>query len=159
MGCRYPGGNHCSPRRGSPVRAISLSPDGTILATITSDGTTHLWDVATASAFTNAEAVNSVAFAPVSRVLAATVPGRPGAIRLWDTANGHPIGTLPSADSSGVGSAAFSPNGQVLAVGYNDGYGATLARDLAPADGYVPTPSGRVRIGRRSRPTPIRVQP
>ena len=109
------------PAGGSPVRAISLSPDGTILATITADGTTHLWDVATASPFTDAEAVNSVAFAPVSRVLAATVPGRPGAIRLWDTATGHPIGTLPSADSSGVGSAAFSPNGQVLAVGYNDG--------------------------------------
>ena len=73
------------PAAGSPVRAISLSPDGTILATITADGTTHLWDVATASAFTNAEAVNSVAFAPVSRVLAATVPGRPGG----NTTMGH----------------------------------------------------------------------
>jgi WD40 repeat protein len=109
------------PAGGKQVSAMALSPDGTVLATITTDGTGHLWDVATASPFTTAEAVDSVAFAPVSRVLAATVPGRPGAIRLWDTATGHAIGTLPPTDSSAVGSAAFSPNGQVLAVGYNDG--------------------------------------
>lgn len=109
------------PGQGRPVSAMALSPDGTTLATITSDGTGHLWDVGTASPFTAKEAVRAVAFAPVSHVLAATVPGRPGAVQLWDAVTGHPVGTLSSADTSGVGSAAFSPNGQVLAVGYNDG--------------------------------------
>jgi WD40 repeat protein len=129
------------PAGGSPVSAMALSPDGTVLATITAKGTGDLWDVATASPFTAAEAVDSVAFAPVSRVLAATVPGRPGAIRLWDAATGHPIGTLPSANSSGVGSAAFSPDGQVLAVGYKDG--SARLWDVAarqPMGGPLPYP-------------------
>ena len=109
------------PRGGRPVSALALSPDGTTLATVTNDGTGHLWGIATASVFTTTKAVRSLAVAPARHVLAATVPGHPGAVQLWNTVTGHPVGALPSADTSGAGSAAFSPNGLVLAVGYNDG--------------------------------------
>jgi WD40 repeat protein len=111
------------PGGGSPVAALALSPDGRTLATVTSDGTTHLWNVGTASLLSTSAVVDSLAISPGGQVLAATVPGRRGAIQLWNTATGHPICTLASAGTSGTGSAAFSPNGKVLAVGYDDGTG------------------------------------
>jgi WD40 repeat protein len=104
-----------------PVGTMAFSPDGQELAMGSNDGTTRLWDVAAASPFTAADAMGSVASFPASQTLAATVAGHPGWVRLWDMATGRPIGTLPSADPSDVGTAAFSANGKVLAVGYNDG--------------------------------------
>jgi WD40 repeat protein len=109
------------PAGGSTVRSLALRPDGSMLAVLTSDGTTHLWNTATASPFTAAAVVDSLAFSPGSHTLAATVPGHRGTVQLWDTSTGRPVGMLPSADTSGIGSAAFSPNGQVVAIGYNDG--------------------------------------
>jgi WD40 repeat protein len=135
------------PGGGSPVGTLALSPDGRTLATVTSDGTTHLWNVGAVSPFTTSTVVNSLAISPGGQVLAATVPGRRGTIRLWNTVTGHPIGTLTSAETSGIGSAAFSPNGKVLAVGYDDGTGQLwdvasrhpMGESLPSADG-APSP-------------------
>lgn len=135
------------PKGGEPAGALALSPDGRTLATVTSDGTTHLWNVGAARPFSTSTVVNSLAISPGGQVLAATVPGRRGAVRLWNTATGRPIGTLTSAGTSGAGSAAFSPNGKVLAVGYDDGTGQLwdvasrqpTGKPLPSADG-IPSP-------------------
>jgi len=102
------------------VTAMALSPDGKLLATA-SGGTTQLWDVARASPFTAGEAVDSLAFSAAGKMLAATVPDHPGWVRLWSMTTGQPAGELAFADASGVGSAVFSPDGDVLVVAYNDG--------------------------------------
>jgi WD40 repeat protein len=57
--------------------------------------------------------VFSLAFAPAETVLASG--GNDGAIRLWDTATGNPLGVLLENGSPAV-ALAFSPNGQTLAV-------------------------------------------
>jgi WD40 repeat protein len=82
-----------------PVRALSLSPDGRLLATGSGDGFVQLWSAATGLRLRHldaqAEVIRGVAFSPDGRMLAAT--GNDNDVRLWE------IGTLGDLDTASAG--------------------------------------------------------
>ena len=107
------------------VRHVVFSPDGTLLATASWDGTTRLWNVETGAlmhTFTDsAENVVHVAFSPDGALLA-TANWHTG-VHTWDTATGALAGTF-SGQFSGMLRrtdwmvyADFSPDGKFLAAG------------------------------------------
>ena len=107
----------------SPVYCLTVSADGTSLASGTRDGRVVCWDVGAglpewsrrahgddANGFTQ---VLSVAFSPDGKTLA--TGGWDRAVRLWGTANGVLQRTLPHENL--VYSVTFSPDGRTLASG------------------------------------------
>jgi WD40 repeat protein len=104
---------------GAPV---ALSADGTIAANGTYDGKAQVWNVAAGqqigSNFTvssNGVPVTAVALSPDGRILAAI--NSDGVAQLWDANSGQPIGGPLDTSRAPGNEAAFSPNGEILAVG------------------------------------------
>ncbi|MEW5870676.1 MAG: NACHT domain-containing protein [Chloroflexota bacterium] len=101
------------------VTGVAFSPDGQTLASGGSDKTIILWDVATLKPVDqfltgHSGSVKNLTFSPDGNILAS---GSGSWIYLWDVAKQQPIGQ-PLA---GYESVAFSPDGQTLAYGANDG--------------------------------------
>ena len=99
---------------------VSISANGTILATVGGPDGVRLWDVATGEAVgTIADGVRAgdVAFSPAGSTLA-FVHERGGNVEVWDVAEDSRIITLPVNDSeSQYYAIAFSPDGRALATG------------------------------------------
>ncbi|MGW2859505.1 nSTAND1 domain-containing NTPase [Streptomyces sp. NPDC001205] len=104
-----------------PVNSVAFSPDGTSLATASSDASVRLWDTATrqvtATLTGHTGAVTSVAYSADGTRLATT--GEDGTVRLWDAAGHRMTATLPGHQGA-VRSVAFSPDGHTLASGGTD---------------------------------------
>src|SRR5262249_49682154 len=101
------------------LSSLAFSDDGKTLAVADSlDRTVKLWDLASRKA-TALEGHTAhlwrLAFAPGGRTLAST--SRDGTIRLWDAAGKKQTGGYPLPGGDVPGSAAFSPDGKLLAVG------------------------------------------
>ena len=98
------------------VAAVAFSPDGSLLATGSWDGTAKLWEVSSGKEVRTLThhkmAVVSVAFSPDGRLLA--VGSDDTTVTLWDVATGRLLHTL-DGHGSYVLSVAFSPDGRLLA--------------------------------------------
>ena len=103
------------------VESIAFSPDGTTLASGSSDNTVKLWDVASGTLKDTLEGhtdiVWSIDFSPDGQTLASG--SSDNTVKLWDVASGTLKDTL-GGHTDIVWSIAFSPDGQTLASGGND---------------------------------------
>ena len=109
---------------GSPVSAVAFSPDGTRLASGSSDETLRLWDVQTGQRIGqplrgHGGDVLSVVFSPDGTRLASG--GYDGTVRLWNAKTNQPLGAPLQGHEGSVWSVAFSPDGTRLASGGYDG--------------------------------------
>jgi WD40 repeat protein len=100
------------------ANSFQFSPDGTILAVASHGGEVWLWRVTDYSLLHRLRAdrtqASMLAFTPDGRTLA--TGGAEGKVLLWDTRTGSQLGPPLAGHASGVGGAAFSPDGRVLAT-------------------------------------------
>jgi DNA-binding SARP family transcriptional activator/WD40 repeat protein len=113
-----------------PITALAWSPDGNQIAIATRDGPVQLWDAGPHPRLVRRlfglDAVQAVAFARDEPLLAAVDhhrgTGTPGRLALWRSDTGVATATRP-LDLPGEGrSIAFSPDGDKLAIGLDDGH-------------------------------------
>lgn len=103
------------------VEEVSFSPDRTILASGSVDGTVRLWNVETHAPIATLEVENpvyAVSFSQDGTILAAGALD--GAVRLWNMKTSEQIGIL-EGHKEYVETVSFSPDGESLASGA--GYG------------------------------------
>jgi len=105
----------------NPVFSVAFSPDGSLLASGSSDNTIKIWDVSTEQTLrtlpSHTNWVRSVAFSPDGSLLASGSNDK--TIRIWDVSTGQTLRILPDHVSA-VWSVAFSPDGSLLASGSGD---------------------------------------
>jgi WD40 repeat protein/tRNA A-37 threonylcarbamoyl transferase component Bud32 len=101
---------------GGEVKALAFSPDGSLLAAVTSEGMATLWDVGSRSLALRPFAVDpelavGVSFSADGMMLATAGAG---GVQLWDVATGASLGSV--GDGSSAGDVAFSPNEPAVAL-------------------------------------------
>jgi WD40 repeat protein len=110
------------PAHVGPVKALTFSPNGRLLASGGADGVIKLWDAVTGKDQGTLEGhkgeVRSLAFSPDGKTLASA--STDGTARLWGVVSGKEKMSLPG-HPRGVGAVAFSPDGKTLASGEFDG--------------------------------------
>lgn len=106
------------------VRAVAFSPDGTRIASGSSDTRVILWDAENRQRIGeplegHTNLVNSVAFSPDGDLLASA--GRDNRIIIWDVSVQPPVMAHEIDDHTGdIWTVRFSPDGQMLASGSAD---------------------------------------
>ena len=108
-----------------------FSPDGTRIATASSDGTARIWDAASGAELFSVQASSSgvawsAVFSPDGKMLATT--GQDTTVRLWVTGTGELLSPF-TGHLSDVYYASFSPDGSRLATVSADG--ATILWDVS----------------------------
>lgn len=119
----------------SSVNSVAFSLDGTLVASSSCDGAIKLWDAESGELRTTLEghndseitiswlrghfrsSVSSVVFSPDDKRLASG--SRNGTVKLWDADSGQLLEMLTTCGGS-VNSVAFSPNGNLLALGSSE---------------------------------------
>ncbi|WP_308301771.1 DUF4062 domain-containing protein [Frankia umida] len=98
------------------IYSCALSPDGSILATVSDDGTVRIWDLADMTVRAvltgHTAAIWRCTFSPDGTSLATA--GNDGVVRLWDVESGATRSVL--SHRTAVTCCAFSPDGTALAT-------------------------------------------
>lgn len=109
------------PRHGRDALTAVFSPDGSILATGSDDGTIKLWNSSSGNLIRtisgHSSYILSIAFSPDGRTLASG--GADNQVKIWDVQSGAELRSLVK-HSDIVYSVAFSPDGQLLASASDD---------------------------------------
>ncbi len=104
------------------IESLSFNPDSNLLAAAASDGSVHLWDIATGESRLvlegHTDGATSVAFGGGGYLLA--VGTGSGQVRLWDATTGEGSGIMQEHDTP-VESVAFLTDGFLVASGALDG--------------------------------------
>ncbi|MFO0952744.1 MAG: protein kinase [Isosphaeraceae bacterium] len=103
------------------VTGLAFSPDDSLLASSSEDGTIRIWETASGGLRSTlrgpAGNVNSVEFSPDGKRLACAIQGKQAI--LWDVATGREERSFPHALA--VQAVAFRPDGKRLLTACNDG--------------------------------------
>ena len=102
------------------VNCVAFSPDGSHLASASTDKTVKLWDVATGNiirSLTHQDYVLSVAFSPDGALLASASTDR--TLKLWDVVTGKEMRSFKGTSSDSL-CVTFSPDGARLASANRD---------------------------------------
>jgi WD40 repeat protein/serine/threonine protein kinase len=123
------------------ARSVTYSPDGRLLATTSWDHTVKIWDVQTLAQDRNPSPLRilllrgvgyGVVFSPDGKrlVSAGDYTIRPDGlgrqfadIKIWDPVSGQELCTLEGQERPTWSAVTFSPNGQYLATGHQEGRG------------------------------------
>lgn len=146
---------------------VSYSPDGSRLATSSSDGTAKVWNPDTGELLVSFEehtvGLTRLAYSPDGTMIATGSDNPENTVRVWDAETGAEIYALPT--TSRPWGIEFSPNGQLLATSGTGGFVTlwemnngtelyTLPDQLGTVGGLVFTPDGTQLItsgGRNTR--------
>jgi WD40 repeat protein len=103
------------------ISHLAFSPDGSTLATCSSDGSVVLWDVEHARKKSdlgkNPQGGASIAFSPDGKTLACGNFFGQMTIKFWDVATGKEAQTVEAKYDASSFAIAFLPDGKTLAVG------------------------------------------
>ena len=119
----------------------AFSPDGSILASVSSEGTIKMWNLQARKEIATHQghnlSISVLSFNPAGNLLASG--GYDGSVKLWDLET-HKEVALLEGHEGGVISIAFSPDGSLLASGSRDSnvklWDVATHREIATFEGH-----------------------